>query len=326
MLKELQEKCENLDQTKADRSDLGKLIDDLNKIRDQLSEMEKEMNYLKQTVASGSGAKDGADGIQDLITKIERFETRLDGIEKRLGQMARANASNNVNMNEPMSGDLENRLNSLEDRFNNHENQNEEFKKETINMLAELQDQLNNKVDYDKLKELEDKLLGILEDRIRQLIKQLADKNETKKNLKMLEKQLKNLLDVFMQKQNSPDEENAMFSKKPLGGFSCASCEKNLINLQNKPPEYFNWNRFPTRDPQERIAKLGQGFSRMLSSMKPENYQKFQGGSVKQNQQHFYDDGHVDQSAPRTMQNFYHPQEDQRPASAQVLPGIKEQK
>jgi len=81
--------------------------------------------------------------------------------------MARANASNNVNMNEPMSGDLENRLNSLEDRFNNHENQNEEFKKETINMLAELQDQLNNKVDYDKLKELEDKLLGILEDRIR---------------------------------------------------------------------------------------------------------------------------------------------------------------
>ena len=90
---------------------------------------------------------------------------------------------------------------------------------------------MNNKVDYDKLKELEEKILGLLEDRIRQLIKQLADKNETKKNLKMLEKQLKNLLDVFMQKQNSPDEENAMFSKKPLGGFSCASCEKNLINL-----------------------------------------------------------------------------------------------
>jgi len=34
-----------------------------------------------------------------------------------------------------------------------------------------------------------------------------------------------------MSKSNNPDEENAMFSKKPLGGFSCASCEKNLINL-----------------------------------------------------------------------------------------------
>ena len=61
----------------------------------------------------------------------------------------------------------------------------------------------------------------------------------------MLEKQLKNLLDVFMQKQNHPDEDNAMFSKKPLGGFSCASCEKNLINISSKPPDYYNWNRFP---------------------------------------------------------------------------------
>lgn len=104
----------------------------------------------------------------------------------------------------------------------------------------------------------------------RQLSKQFADKGETKKSLKMLEKQLKNLLDIFMQKQGNPDEENAMFSKKPLGGFSCASCEKNLINLQSKPPEYYNWNRFPVRDPSERIARVGQGFSRMLSSMKPE--------------------------------------------------------
>ena len=28
-----------------------------------------------------------------------------------------------------------------------------------------------------------------------------------------------------------PDGDNAMLSKKPLGGWSCASCEKNLTNL-----------------------------------------------------------------------------------------------
>jgi len=27
-------------------------------------------------------------------------------------------------------------------------------------------------------------------------------------------------------------EDDAMFARKPLGGWSCASCEKNLINLQ----------------------------------------------------------------------------------------------
>lgn len=109
-----------------------------------------------------------------------------------------------------------------------------------------------------------------MNDMIKQLANQFAPKSDTKKALKMLEKQLKNLLDIFMSKQNNPDEENAMFSKKPLGGFSCASCEKNLINLQSKPPEYYTWNRLPVRDPSERIARVGQGFSRMLSNMKPE--------------------------------------------------------
>ena len=160
---------------------------------------------------------------------------------------------------------------------------------------------MNEKADFNRLAELEKLLMDKLNDVVHGLTKQLADKAETKKNLKMLEKQLKNLLDVFMQKQSNPDEDNAMFSKKPLGGFSCASCEKNIVNLQQKPPEFYNWNRFPVRDPSERIARVGQGFSRMLSSMKPEN---FKGGqSVKQQ---FYEEGMVDPSgAPRTMQNFY---------------------
>ena len=155
---------------------------------------------------------------------------------------------------------------------------------------------MNEKADFNRLAELEKLLMDKLNDVVHGLTKQLADKAETKKNLKMLEKQLKNLLDVFMQKQTNPDEDNAMFSKKPLGGFSCASCEKNILNLQAKPPEFYNWNRFPVRDPSERIARVGQGFSRMLSSMKPEN---FKGQSVKQQ---FYEEGMVDPSgAPRTM-------------------------
>jgi hypothetical protein len=33
-------------------------------------------------------------------------------------------------------------------------------------------------------------------------------------------------------------EDDAMFSKKPLGGFSCASCEKNLTNLYGHIADY----------------------------------------------------------------------------------------
>lgn len=49
------------------------------------------------------------------------------------------------------------------------------------------------------------------------------DKAETKKTFKTFEKQLKNLFDIIISKFE--DETNdAMASKKPLGGFSCISC------------------------------------------------------------------------------------------------------
>mmetsp|Transcript_34364 Transcript_34364/g.39721 ORF Transcript_34364/g.39721 Transcript_34364/m.39721 type:complete len:132 (-) Transcript_34364:37-432(-) len=125
------------------------------------------------------------------------------------------------------------------------------------------------------------------------------------KALKNLEKQLKNLYDLVMSKmQTGTDEDDAMFSKKPLGGFSCASCEKNLINLSSKPPDHYSWNKFPLRDPAERIARVGQGFSRMLSSIKVSD--KFHPVSSKYPPQDFDDEGHKDHSQPpRTQQNFF---------------------
>ncbi len=67
------------------------------------------------------------------------------------------------------------------------------------------------------------------------------------------------------------NEDDAMFTKKPLGGMSCASCEKNIINLYGHKADYLPWSRFPFRDPSERIAKVGQGFSKMLSMMNPDS-------------------------------------------------------
>ena len=97
------------------------------------------------------------------------------------------------------------------------------------------------------------------------LTKQFADKAETKKALKLLERQLKNLYDLFMAQGKTGNDDDAMFSKKPLGGVSCASCEKDLINLYGKRVEFMPWGKMPMRDPTERIARVGQGFSKMLS-------------------------------------------------------------
>lgn len=86
------------------------------------------------------------------------------------------------------------------------------------------------------------------------LNKKFADKGETKKAIRALDKQLRHILENMTQHPNDGDD--ALFARKPLGGWSCASCEKGLINLYGLMAEYYPWNRFPLRDPQDRIARV----------------------------------------------------------------------
>jgi hypothetical protein len=85
-------------------------------------------------------------------------------------------------------------------------------------------------------------LMDRLNDLVKALTKQLADKNDTKKALKLLERQLKNLYDLFMSRGHTGEnEDDAMFTKKPLGGMSCASCEKDIVNLYGKKVDFLPW-------------------------------------------------------------------------------------
>jgi len=61
-----------------------------------------------------------------------------------------------------------------------------------------------------------------------------------------------------------------MFTKKPLGGMSCASCERNVNNLYGHIAEYQPWKKLPFREPSDRIARYGPGFSKILSMMRPD--------------------------------------------------------
>ena len=61
-----------------------------------------------------------------------------------------------------------------------------------------------------------------------------------------------------------------MFSKKPLGGTSCASCAKKLKKMKGKISPYHPWNKLPFKDPINRDAHSGAGFSRIISSVQPD--------------------------------------------------------
>ena len=150
--------------------------------------------------------------------------------------------------------------------------------------MKEMQDGLNQKADYDKLeKAIQDRMNDI----VNALTKSFADKDWTKKKIKSLEKQLHNLYNIFMARQGGGDnEEDAMFSKKPLKGLSCASCEKGLVDMYGKRVDFMPWSKLPFRDPAERIARVGQGFSKMLSMMNPDQLSRYEHSKINNNQQH----------------------------------------
>jgi hypothetical protein len=107
---------------------------------------------------------------------------------------------------------------------------------------------------------------------------QFAGRKETKKSVKALERQMKNLFEMVRSKGSlGSTGDDAMFSRKPLLGYACASCEKDLVNLQGKKVEYMPWHKMPFRDPSERIARVGQGFSKMLSVINPETMRSYDG-------------------------------------------------
>lgn len=150
------------------------------------------------------------------------------------------------------------------------------FKNEFGKWVKEFQDVLNQKADIETVKALEQSLLDRLNEIVKALSKQFADKNDTRKALKLLEKNLKNMYDLFMSKGGANGEEDdAMFTKKPLGGTSCAACAKDVVDMYGKQVQFQPWGKLPFRDPSERIARVGQGFSKMLSMINPDHLSQY---------------------------------------------------
>ena len=86
-------------------------------------------------------------------------------------------------------------------------------------------------------------MLETLECEISNRTRKFVDKAEQKKYKIQLEKQVISFVNLLFQLENlytliqtrvptMPDGDNAILSKKPLGGWSCGSCEKNLTNIQ----------------------------------------------------------------------------------------------
>lgn len=103
---------------------------------------------------------------------------------------------------------------------------------------------LEMKVNIKDLKSLEDGVKIRIEDIKSSFIKRFADKLDTNKQFKFIENQIKGILDSNKGKEKG---ENWLLAKKPVNGYSCASCEAYIGDLhETNQPIY--WNRYPNRD------------------------------------------------------------------------------
>lgn len=208
-----------------------RINDDLKTLKDLLDRLTKDLEFLKRSEGgggTGAGAGSGAnpDVIIQITNKIEKLEIKIGNLENELNSLRRSKPQT-VTMPQPQSQTAptidEGRVETIEKKLNDLENELKKLNNLFVKEISHHQDQINGKADYSQLDELRDHLLNKIDELLRGF-KTFADKNETKKALKNLEKQLKNLYDLVMSRlQPGTDEDDAMFSKKPLGGFSCAS-------------------------------------------------------------------------------------------------------
>ncbi|CDW78357.1 protein kinase domain containing protein [Stylonychia lemnae] len=253
-------------------NELRELINDALKKISSKASME-DLEKLKQEIREEFQAE--LDKIRTLINNFKAVEFSLRQEIQDIRSIPRTEISHKEtdsqqrgSFNNEDLADILRRLAELEEAFKN-------YKIDNARAIQQILDQVAQKASIESLNELEQKILEKLNELFQALVSKFADKGDTKKAIKNLETSLKNLYEQVINSQNGNGlnighEDDAMFAKKPLGGWSCASCEKGLVNLQGLPAEYTPWSKLPFKDPNERLSKYGAGFSKILQIMKPE--------------------------------------------------------
>jgi len=186
--------------------------EDLNAVQNQIDSLNQDLNDIRShlTILENESAKK---------SDVNTINQQLKIIEMAIEQLQKTKPSGKSGIdNERFELEIK-ELRKLIDLMN----------KDMLDKFKDHQSQIDLKADLDTLWTVEAKLLEKIDQVAAALLKKFADKAETKKALKHLEKQIRTLFDLLNNREVIDD---AMFARKPLGGYSCASCDKDIQDLQ----------------------------------------------------------------------------------------------
>lgn len=206
------------------------------------------------------------DEFNTLKNRVEKIENSNQALKKAYGDL-----ENQIKrLKIPDGGANQEQVDRLTDELARLRAEFDQHKEWSTQNIENLNHEMPHKADKQDLIDLENRILDKLRDMIQQILNQFANKDDVMKRFAQLSKKIREIMDLLSRQGGSGnDGEDAMFSKRHLGPQACASCEKNLVNMYGQAVDYHAWKKLPFRDPSERIARYGQGFSKILSYMKP---------------------------------------------------------
>jgi chromosome segregation ATPase len=142
-------------------------------------------------------------------------------------------------------------------------------------LLDELIDSVRNRTSFKDLKALEDAVMSKMEDLKISSGKKFADRNEINRTIKYLDQQIRNIVQVYIKRIEKGD--NWLLAKKPITNNLCASCESYLGDLKDSNSGnniYIPWNKYPVKDPNDKLYRMGHGFSKMLQMIQVDENDK----------------------------------------------------
>jgi len=255
----------------ADSDDIDKRIKNLERMVNKLGE-NASLN-IKPT-----DKKNNTDNNAEMETRIRHLEKDIESIKS------------NVPLNTAGSNDGTTHSSSnynIKKRIDNLAKDQQEIK----NAIISCQQIISTKADFEQLQEIDKVVTDKLNDCIKAVKRQIQDKNESTRNLKRLEKQLRSLHDIlYNQIGASEEEDDPLLGKKTMPLYTMSPYEKKM-SLKDLPSRYTTWSKLPPTRKSRKRSKHGRDINRMIPKGDPRGLKYYNAGppSHHNTQPEFYD-------------------------------------
>ena len=221
-----------------------------------------------------------SDEIRKIKDEMRNMGKKYEQIMQNIYRLTKPEQSNDKIINKIINERLENyvQLNTFNDFSKDINKDNERIRRELDAFkqnVYDLQDEVKDKATEKELKSLEEYLITLLDENKTLSSKLYANRIDTNKNFKTLEINIKHILEDINSKMNK-DNDSWILAKRPVNGYTCASCEAYLGDLKDRTSEnWTNHNPLSLKDYEkfDKTNRIGNGFSRILNliNLKIEN-------------------------------------------------------